>query len=61
MKQLCETTLREKPPAERLDYWQDYHAQLVMVGKDFCRPRQPRCEECPLKALLPKGGMRVGN
>ena len=54
LKDLCEHSLNETPPAERLDYWQDYHAQLVMVGKDFCRPRQPRCEECPLKPLLPK-------
>jgi endonuclease-3 related protein len=54
LKVLCEHSLNENPSSERLDYWQDYHAQLVMVGKDFCRPRQPRCEECPLKPLLPK-------
>jgi len=54
LKELCEGSLNEKPATEKLDYWQDYHAQLVMVGKDFCRPRQPRCEECPLKSLLPK-------
>ena len=28
----------------------------VMVGKVFCRPRQPRCAECPLSLLLPGGG-----
>ncbi len=49
----CVAWLDHRPPAERLDYWQDYHAQLVMVGKDFCRPRQPRCEACPLRPLLP--------
>ena len=27
--------------------WNDYHAQLVAVGKDFCRPT-PRCQDCPL-------------
>ena len=53
LQRLCEGALIEKPPGERLDYWQDYHAQLVMVGKDFCRPREPRCAECPLKPLLP--------
>jgi endonuclease III related protein len=56
LKTLCENTLNENPAVARLDYWQDYHAQLVMVGKDFCRPRQPRCEECPLNSLLPKRG-----
>lgn len=52
LKALCETSLNHLPAAQRLDYWQDYHAQLVAVGKDYCRPRQPRCEACPLKPLL---------
>jgi endonuclease-3 related protein len=30
--------------------WNDYHAQLVMVGKTFCRP-SARCEGCPLEAM----------
>ena len=53
LQRLCESALDQKPHGERLDYWQDYHAQLVMVGKGFCRPRQVRCSECPLKPLLP--------
>ncbi len=53
LKALCEGALKQKPAAEQLDYWQDYHAQLVMVGKHFCRTRAPRCNECPLKSLLP--------
>ena len=53
LQRLCEWALDQKPHGERLDYWQDFHAQLVMVGKDFCRPREPRCAECPLKPLLP--------
>ncbi len=40
-------------PQAKLDYWQDYHAQLVMVGKDFCLTRNPRCQTCPLRPLLP--------
>jgi endonuclease-3 related protein len=54
LKSLCESSLNQKHGAARLDYWQDYHAQLVMVGKHFCRPREARCEECPLKPLLPR-------
>jgi endonuclease-3 related protein len=27
--------------------YQEYHALLVKLGKEFCRPR-PRCEPCPL-------------
>lgn len=26
----------------------EYHALLVRLGKDFCRTRQPRCDACPL-------------
>jgi endonuclease III len=25
---------------------------LVRIGKEFCRPRQPRCQACPLGALI---------
>jgi len=34
----------------------EMHALLVEVGKSFCRPREARCEECPLKPYLPEGG-----
>jgi endonuclease-3 related protein len=53
LKALCESALDQKQGTARLDYWQDYHAQLVMVGKHYCRTRAPRCDECPLKPLLP--------
>ena len=56
VQRLCEAALNHRPAAARLDYWQDYHAQLVAVGKDFCRPRQPRCDTCPLGPLLPETG-----
>ncbi len=54
LKALCEAALNQKSGAQRLDYWRDYHAQLVMTGKHFCRTHAPRCEECPLKPLLPR-------
>ena len=25
----------------------EYHALIVMTGKDYCRPKEPRCAECP--------------
>ncbi len=59
LKSLCEGSLRQVSEGARLDYWQDYHAQLVAVGKDFCRPREPRCERCPLRPLLPKNGPKL--
>ena len=32
----------------------EYHALLVHVGKTWCRPREPRCAECPLERFLPR-------
>jgi len=34
----------------------EFHAQIVIVGKDFCRPRRPRCSECPLAYLFAETG-----
>ena len=53
VKTLCEQNLIAPCDQSLLDHWQDYHAQLVAVGKDYCRPRSPRCQECPLQPLLP--------
>jgi len=55
LQTLCCTALSGVKPARRLDYWQDYHAQLVGVAKHFCLKRGPRCEVCPLAPLLPAG------
>ncbi len=43
IKELFETYLPED-----VELWNDYHAQLVAVGKNFCKPRA-RCEGCPLE------------
>ncbi|MCX8158017.1 MAG: endonuclease III domain-containing protein [Verrucomicrobiae bacterium] len=56
LKALCESALNHVPQKERLDLWQDYHAQLVMVGKHYCTAREPRCAQCPLRELLPREG-----
>ncbi len=53
LQAVCAAALSEKPLPERQDYWRDYHAQLVMVGKDFCRKNGAACERCPLRALHP--------
>jgi endonuclease-3 related protein len=31
----------------------DYHAQIVALAKDVCRPR-PQCSRCPLESMCPK-------
>ena len=35
--------------------YNEYHALLVRVGKDFCRKTNPKCAECPLQEMLPSG------
>jgi len=45
----------ERLPADAPLY-NDYHAQVVLLGKDVCRPR-PRCALCPLQDLCPKRGV----
>jgi endonuclease-3 related protein len=37
--------------------YNEYHALLVRVGKDYCRKTNPKCESCPLVALLPEDGI----
>jgi endonuclease III related protein len=54
LQQLCVAALSRDREGDCLDYWQDYHAQLVNIGKEFCRPRLPRCEACPWRSLLPE-------
>jgi len=40
------------PPSRRL--YNEYHALIVRLGKEFCRTN-PRCDRCPLKPLLGPG------
>ena len=53
LQTLCQNNLNQHTDVKRLDYWQDYHAQLVVIGNRYCRPKNPRCEGCPLFPLLP--------
>jgi endonuclease-3 related protein len=43
-------------PADRALY-NEYHALLVRVGKEFCRRTAPRCDTCPLAPMLPERGI----
>ncbi len=33
-------------------FFNEYHALLVKCGKDYCRPKNPKCEQCPLNELF---------
>jgi len=39
--------------------YNEYHAQIVLLAKDFCRPR-PLCAACPLDQMCSKRGLTRG-
>jgi len=45
----------ERLPAE-LPVYNEMHALLVQVGKQFCQRRKPLCDSCPLRPALPATG-----
>ncbi len=53
LRSLVESAWAGIPAARRARDFNELHALLVAVGKDFCRPRAPRCAACPLRSLLP--------
>jgi endonuclease-3 related protein len=41
--------------------YNEFHAQLVNVGKNWCKKSRPRCEDCPLLPHLPQStGVQEG-
>lgn len=52
VRALVEGALREKEKdSELADHFNEFHAQLVQVGKEFCGIAA-KCEGCPLQPLL---------
>lgn len=43
------------PPNPQL--FNEFHALIVNTGKNWCRKSVPRCDECPLRGLLPEGSV----
>lgn len=41
------------PPGRQLDF----HLHLIGLGRELCRPRAPRCPDCPLLSLCPYGAL----
>lgn len=37
---------------ENVQMYNEFHALIVRVGKDWCKKREPRCGTCPLEAFL---------
>jgi endonuclease III related protein len=48
IRELFERSLPSNAPL-----YNEFHALIVRTGKEYCRPRNPRCSECPLHSFLP--------
>jgi endonuclease-3 related protein len=35
-----------------IELFKDFHAQLVELGKRYCKRRDPRCAECPIRPVV---------
>jgi endonuclease-3 related protein len=46
--------IQDELPAD-VPRYNEFHALLVRLGKDYCRKTGPKCAECPLHELLPRG------
>lgn len=42
---------------EDVQLYNEYHALIVRLGKDWCRKSKPRCSDCPLGAFLEGGAL----
>jgi endonuclease-3 related protein len=52
IKELFESALPQD-----VQLYNEYHALLVRVGKEFCKKLGPKCDACPLMELLPISGI----
>ena len=50
--------IRELPEDTAL--FNEYHALVVRTGKDYCRPRRPACQKCPLCDFRPEPDLDSG-
>jgi endonuclease-3 related protein len=56
------SVLDERELVNEDDYWvqnlMDLARGMEQVGRRYCKPATPHCEECPLASFLPEGGFR---
>jgi endonuclease III related protein len=49
-EQIQQYFMRHLPKDHRL--YNEYHAQIVMVGKNYCNRKNPNCQDCPLSIFM---------
>lgn len=50
-RRLVEDAFSDLDEGERVRVFNEFHALLVRVGKDYCRKRNPLCSACPLNSM----------
>lgn len=50
------SVMSQSPRSQRAQAFNEMHALLVQVGKQYCHRGRALCEECPLKGDLPQTG-----
>jgi endonuclease-3 related protein len=48
MQQLFMDTLPDD-----VQFFNEYHALIVRLGKEYCKKSSPRCRQCPLRRFEP--------
>lgn len=56
---LAVASLRLEPYVEAGDHG-PLHLNLIRLGREVCKPRNPLCGGCPLLPVCPEGGRRTG-
>ena len=49
-EQIQQVFMKNLPEDYRL--YNEFHAQIVMVGKKYCKRNNPNCPDCPLSTFL---------
>ena len=49
LRRLFEASLPKEP-----QLYNEFHALIVHIGKEFCRKSEPTCGDCPLRRFLPQ-------
>ena len=52
VQSLIMENLSVEKPEEKVSLYNEYHALFVALGKNYCRPKNPVCDKCPLSELL---------
>ncbi|MDD2706649.1 MAG: endonuclease III domain-containing protein [Verrucomicrobiae bacterium] len=54
IREMVEAAWHKFSPEQQRKDFNEFHALIVALGKDFCHKKNPVCCKCPLQRMLPK-------